>query len=104
MRLSCETRRAARARDRRIDGDPLAGARASLDHADELVPEHERAREDGVADPRLLEPVPVGPAEADGGHAHEHLAGRRRGRRLVMQTKIAGAVEAEHLHDRNCWP
>jgi hypothetical protein len=48
--------------------------------------------------------VSVGPAEADGGHANEQLAGCRRGRRLVVQTKVARAVEAEHLHDRNGWP
>jgi hypothetical protein len=82
----------------------IAGSRTSFDDADELVPEHERLREDGVADPRLLEPVPVGAAQADGGHAHEHLAGCCSRRRLVVQAKVAGAVKAKHLHDRGCWP
>jgi hypothetical protein len=87
--------------NRRVDGDALARARPALDDADELVPEHERLREDGVADARFLEPVPVGAAQADGGHAHEHLAGSGRRRRLVVQAEIACGVQAEHLH---CWP
>ena len=51
-------------------------ARPRLDHADELVTEDERPRQDDVADPALAEPVQVGAAQADGGDAHEHLVRR----------------------------
>jgi hypothetical protein len=62
------------------------------------VPEHKWPREDGVADAGLVEPVPVGAAQADGGYAHEDFACSGVGRRLVVKTKVVDAVESENLH------
>ena len=92
---------AAAARHGRIEDHPLARARTGFDGADELVPEDERLRQDGVADRALDEPVPVGAAEADRRHANEQLALARLGRRLLVQAKVAGAVQSQRLH-RSC--
>jgi hypothetical protein len=66
------------------------------------VPEDERPVEGGVSDPPFEEPVPVGPAQADGRHAYENLAVARLRRRLLVEPEIARAVEAKSLHGR--WP
>ena len=50
--------------DRRVDGDRLAVERPALDHAGELVAEHERAVS-GVADAAFSEPVQVRAADPD---------------------------------------
>jgi hypothetical protein len=56
----------------------------------------------GVADRALGEPVPVRSAEADRGHPEESLPVTGFRCRLVVQAKVAGAVEPERLH---CgWP
>ena len=83
------------ARDRGIDGDALALARAGGDDARELVPEHERSLELGVADAALEQPVTVRAAETHGGDADEHLARRGRRVRLVVQSQLARPVQPE---------
>ena len=90
------------ARDRGVEGNPLACPRPRLDHADELVAENERLRQDDVADPALVEPVQVGAAKPDGGHAHEDLVFAGRRHRLLVQPKIAPVVKAER--DHRGWP
>ena len=83
------------ARNGGIDGNALALTPAGGDDARELVPEHERMLEPGVADATLEQPVPVRAAEAHGGHAHEHLPRRRRRVRLVIQPKVVRPVQPE---------
>ena len=82
----------------RVGDHPLACTRAGLDRSDELVSEDERLPQHGVADRALDEPVPVRSTEPDRGHPEEHLAVAGSGLRLVVQSKVAGAVEAERLH------
>ena len=89
--------RARAARDSGIDGNALALTRAGGDHPRELVPEHERMLELGVADAALEQPVTVRAAESDGGDAHEHLPRRRRRVRLVVQAQLVRPVQAERL-------
>ena len=102
MGLSREADGAGETGIRRVGDHPLACARAGLDRADELVPEDERLLQHGVADRALDEPVPVRSAETDRGHPEESLPVARLRLRLVVQAKVAGAVEAERLH---CgWP
>ena len=102
VRIPAHADAAAAARHGRVERHALAGAGAGLDRPYELVPEDERPVEGGVADPPFEEPVPVGPAQADGRHAHENLAVARLRRRLVVEPEIARAVEAKGLHGR--WP
>ena len=78
-----------------IDGNAFALTRAGGDHARELVPEHERMLELGVADSALEQPVAVRAAEPHGGDAHEQLAGRGRGVRLVVQAQLVRPVQPE---------
>ena len=92
---------AAAARHSGIENHPLARTGTGFDGADELVPEDEGLRQDGVADRALGEPVPVGAAEADRRHANEQLALTRLGRRLLVQAKVAWAVQTQRLH-RSC--
>jgi hypothetical protein len=93
VRLACETHGAATARYSRINGHAIAGAPTGLDRADEFVTQDERLRQNSVADPALAEPVPVGAAEADGGHAQEELAVARCRRRLLVQTEDSRTVK-----------
>ena len=82
----------------RIERHPFSGARPGLDRADELVSQHERVRQGGVADRPLDEPVPIRSAEPDCGHADQNLpVGRCRGG-LVVEAEVAPAVEAQRLH------
>ena len=83
------------ARDGGIDGDAFALARPGDDDARELVPEHERMLEPGVADAALEQPVTVRAAETHGGDAHEHLPRRRRRVRLVVQPRLVRPVQPE---------
>ena len=83
------------ARDCGIDGNAFALTRAGRDDARELVPEHERVLELGVADAALEQPVTVRAAETDGGDAHEHLSRRRRRVRLVVQPQLVRPVQPE---------
>jgi hypothetical protein len=102
VRIPAEADAAAAARHGWVERHALAGALAGLDRPHELVAEDEGPVEHRVPDPALQEPVPVGPAEADGGHAHENFAVAWLGRGLVVEPEVAGAVEAKGLHER--WP
>ncbi|HEX7526051.1 MAG TPA: hypothetical protein VF327_07060 [Gaiellaceae bacterium] len=93
VRLTREAHGAATARYGRIDGHPIPGARTGLDRTDEFVAQDERLRQNSVADPTLAEPVPIGAAEADGGHAQEELSVAWYRRRLLVQTKVSRAVK-----------
>ena len=79
---------------RGIDRDPHAVERAALDHAGELVADHERVRELGVADAALLEPVQVRAADPDGLDPHQALLRPRRWHGLLGEAQVAGPVEA----------
>ena len=60
-----------------VDRDSLAGPRSvGYDGAD-FVAQHERPREDGVADARFLEPVQVRATQADSCHPQQDLTGPR---------------------------
>ncbi len=102
VRIPAQADAATAARHGGVERHALARAGAGLDRPHEFVPEDKGAVEDGVADPPFEEPVPVRPAQADGGHAHENLAVARLRRRLVVEPEIACAVEAKGLHGR--WP
>ena len=82
------------ARDRRVDRHrgPVLG------DAGELVAEHERAVEPGVADARLAVPVQIGSAQPHGGHPHQAVPGRHVRRRLVGDPQVADAVQADGPH------
>jgi hypothetical protein len=99
--LAGRARRAPAARVRGIERDAFTRTRPVRHRADELVPEHERVIEHRVSDAALREPVQVGAAEADGGHAQEQLARRGLGRRLVVQAQVALVVETKRDH-RGC--
>ena len=100
--LAGETECAPAARNGRVEHDALAGAGAGGHDAGELVAEHERAVEQRVADAALEEPVPVGAAEADAAHAHEHLPPLRLGCGLFVQAQLACGVQPQRLHAG--WP
>jgi hypothetical protein len=102
VRIPTRADAAAAARYGRVERHALAGAGAGLDRPYELVPEDERSVEGGVTDRPFEEPVPVGPAQADGRDAYENLAVARLRRRLLVEPEIARAVEAKSLHGR--WP
>ena len=90
-------------RVRGVDRDPLAVAGAALDHAGELVPEHERGREVGLPDRALVVPVEVGSAQPDGRDPDDHLAVARNGRRLGMQAHVAPPVQTDGATGRRSW-
>ncbi len=96
-----DARRADATCDRRVEGNPLARPRSRLDHADELVAENERPRQDDVADGALVEPVQIGAAEPDGSDAHENLVVTRRRHRLLVESQVALVVKAQRDH-RGC--
>ena len=102
MRIPGETDAASTARHGWIERHALAGAVAGFDRAHELVPEDEWSIEDGVADPSLEEPVPVGSAQSHRRDAHQDLAVGRLWLGLVVQSQLARAVETKRLHDG--WP
>ena len=83
------------ARNGGIDGNTFALASARDDDARELVPEHQRMLEPGVADAALEQPVPIRAAETHGGDAHEHLPRRGRRVRLVVQPRLVRPVQPE---------
>jgi hypothetical protein len=102
MWIAGEADAAAAARHGGVERHALARALAGLDRPHELVAENERPVEDRVPDPAFEEPVPVGPAQADGRHAHEDFPVAWLGRGLFVEPEISGAVEAKGLHER--WP
>ncbi len=67
------------------------------DDAAELVAEHERTLEPGVADRALPVPMQIRAAQADRGHPQEHLVRAARGHRLGADAEVAGAMEAGNL-------
>ena len=97
MRATRPARLAHPARDGRIGDDPLARPRAVDDDAAELVAEHERTLEPGVADRALPVPMQIRAAQADRGHPHEHLVRAARGDRLGADPDVARAMEAGNL-------
>jgi hypothetical protein len=100
VRVALEAAFADAARYRRVDGDPGSGARTRLDDPGELVAEHERPGQHGVADPSLGEPVQVRTAESDRGHADEAVPGWWIGRRgLVDDAEISGTEQTRGSHD-----
>ena len=97
-----DARRAAAARDRGVERNPLTRPRSRLDHADELVAEDERPGQNDIADGALVEPVQIGAAEPDGGDAHEDLVVARRRHRLLVEPQVALVMEAQR--DHRGWP
>ena len=87
---------------RGVEHHALSLARPGLDRPDELVPEHERPVESGVADPSFEEPVPVRPAQPDRRHAHGDLSIVRLRIRLVVEPQVAWGVQTQGLQER--WP
>ena len=92
--MALEAARAAPARHRRVDGDPPAVERPSLDDPRELVADDERVLEAGVPDPALLVPVQVRAADPHGLDAHEALPRSRRAHGLSGDAYVAGPVYA----------
>jgi hypothetical protein len=92
--VALEAARAVAAVQRGVDRDAAPVERAALDHAGELVADHERAGEPRVADPALLVPVQVGAAEADGLDVDEALVRARIAHGLVGKPDVSGAVQA----------
>jgi hypothetical protein len=73
---------AGTARDRGVDSHPLSVQRPALDGPSELVAEHQRRGELGVADVPLTEPMKIGAAQPDRGDAHQALVRSWHGSRL----------------------
>jgi hypothetical protein len=97
-------RRAAPARQARVDRDPVADLdaghlSAGLDHlARHLVAEDQRLAHREIADPALEIVVQVRAADAAGAKAHPHLIGLQRCERPLLETKILGSVQHAHTH------
>jgi hypothetical protein len=62
------------------------------------VSEDERPGERHIADPAFRVPVAVGAAQADRGHAEQHLALGGLRLRLLVEADVARAVDPENLH------
>jgi hypothetical protein len=92
VRKTCGADGASLARDGRVECDSLPRARPRHDYTGELVTEHERALERGVADRAFGDPMAVGAAQPDRGDVHEDLPLARDDVRLLVQAKIAHTV------------
>jgi hypothetical protein len=109
VRVTAPTWLARPTSDSRITDDPFACPRAVDDDAAELVAEHERTLEPGVADRALAVPMQIRAAQADRRHSQEHLVRAAGGDRLRADPEIAGAVEAGNdgaigIGHRGRWP
>ena len=83
-----------------IEPDRAAGQRAGDHDAGQLVPEHQRSGDRGVADRARGEPVQVGAAQSDGRHADEALPGSDDRVGPLLDADVAGRVEDGAMHDR----
>jgi hypothetical protein len=94
VRVSLQTQRAGLARNRRIDGHPPA----VVGHSRELVAQHERPRDGGLADRSLAEPMKVRAAESNRPDAHEGFARLRLRPLLFVQPQVSFPVEPQGTH------
>jgi hypothetical protein len=85
-------------RDSGVDRHTLAVKDAALHRPAELVAEYERPGEQRVADPSLVEPVQVGPAEADGPNAHQGLSWPRRRVGFIEEVDLTHPGQLGGLH------
>jgi hypothetical protein len=98
--VAFEAERALPARNGRLYRDETA----VLGPPRHLVAGHDRARDAGASDPALLVPVEVGPADAHGLDADEHLAGAGLRALLVVDADVPRAVQARRAHYFTRWP
>jgi hypothetical protein len=80
-------------RDRRVDGDTLAGVVAGGNDPTDLVAEHQGSLDRVAADPAFDVLVAVGSAQADRADLQQELARLGGGHGLIGQAKVARAVE-----------
>ena len=86
--------------NRRIHCHGGTGERPLVRDTAHLVAKDKRPRQLRVPDSTLLEPVQVGPADADVGHADQGLAGSSDRRIFLVQLEITGGMQPYDAHQK----
>ena len=89
---------AMEARNRRLDRHPFASARPRFDHPTELMArDHALGRDRCLANPTLLEPMGIGPTQANAEHPDQDVAD------VWLSHRDLDMLEPTNIHESNSW-